>query len=373
MIIIIIVIIIIVIVIVIVIVIILRVCLLKMFDVFLALNARWRVELGKLALRGVPPRMVMLCALVVLAGLVDHHSPLDAVEFFAGKMAITLGLQYRDFNCYAVELLQDKGAGVQDIMTPQGFAFALSLVLRTVPGGMNWWGIVCSTWIWLCRSTTGRSETNVLGNWRKRRNVRVGNEMLARVIALMMVGCARGVLNILEQPDSSIMPLAPRFQQWIAAFAVFVTKVRLGFFGGASEKPVKLFSTDPCVREVPRNPPRSWAPKDGGLWKKYKNEDGETKLDGDTNLKPSQEYPLLFGWAVARMYARNRPRLVATANMQASNTADADAVEALYEALQLQRDCDQWEDANLEPVVELLCSMIDQRFPSPPLSIAIIV
>jgi len=53
--------------------------------------------------------------------------------------------------------------GAEDIMSDAGIIFALTLILRLNPAGLAWFGIVCSSWVWMCRWSTGRWR-DVLGN-----------------------------------------------------------------------------------------------------------------------------------------------------------------------------------------------------------------
>jgi hypothetical protein len=72
-----------------------------------------------------------------------------------------------------------------DIMSDGGYAFALSLILRMTPGGLVWFGIVCSTWVWMCRNSTGRGELWWHGN--QAACVQNGNAMVSRVCLLYRI------------------------------------------------------------------------------------------------------------------------------------------------------------------------------------------
>jgi len=74
-----------------------------------------------------------------------------------------------------------------------------------------WFGIVCSSWVWMSRSTTGRNGLNVLGNVTE--STMNGNRMVSRVVLLFMLASARGAACFLEQPVTSLMYLHERFQE----------------------------------------------------------------------------------------------------------------------------------------------------------------
>lgn len=69
-------------------------------------------------------------------------------------------------------------------------------------------GIVCSSWVWISRSTTGRSVSNVLGA----ANCKNANCMVSRVVLLFIIAAALGIVCFLEQPTTSMMHLHFRFQ-----------------------------------------------------------------------------------------------------------------------------------------------------------------
>lgn len=69
---------------------------------------------------------------------------------------------------------------------------------------------MCSSWVWMCRHTTGRSELNVMG--RGSATTLNANIMVSRVVLLFRLAVARGAAAIIEQPVSSLMYLHDRFQ-----------------------------------------------------------------------------------------------------------------------------------------------------------------
>lgn len=68
--------------------------------------------------------------------------------------------------------------------------------------------------------------------------------MAARVMILLLLGAAKGCWSIVEQPQSSIMELHPTFQRTLKMLRMFKLGVRLQDFGGATPKPLNLYSSN---------------------------------------------------------------------------------------------------------------------------------
>lgn len=121
---------------------------------------------------------------------------------------VTLALRALGLNIMSYEY--DDDCVNQDILSPSGFAFALALLLRARPGSVVWFAIVCSTWVWVSRYSTGRSAWNPLG--RRTKATVEANFMMARVLLLFRLSHALGHFTILEQPTSSILEDTGRFE-----------------------------------------------------------------------------------------------------------------------------------------------------------------
>ena len=101
-----------------------------------------------------------------------------------------------------------------DINSSAGLIFAIVLALRIEPGGLAWLVPLCSSWVWINRGTTGRSESFPLGRaWVH--CVQYGNKMMVRTVILLWILQSRGHCIGLEQPVSSLMEFVPRFQAMI--------------------------------------------------------------------------------------------------------------------------------------------------------------
>lgn len=169
---------------------------------------------------GIPPVGLQLVALCYLAGLVEGQATFDLVEFFAGQQSICRGFRARGLRAYAFE--RDLKPISDDIMSAAGLLHALSLVLRVRGGGVVWFGVVCSSWVWISRSSTQRSEVRPMG--RDSANNANANAMVSRVMLLLRIANARAIMTVLEQPTSSLMPSHPRFQQVLRDVRIFRTR-----------------------------------------------------------------------------------------------------------------------------------------------------
>ncbi len=73
-----------------------------------------------------------------------------------------------------------------NLLTVEGFANALSSCLRLQRGAVCWLGVPCSSFVFLSRGHTRRTQTNPLGNV-ARRDVASANAIAARVAFLLRV------------------------------------------------------------------------------------------------------------------------------------------------------------------------------------------
>ena len=120
-----------------------------------------------------------------------------SVELFAGEQAISKAVR----KMYPAASFDKRYGLNQDLATAAGFALALNLVLKILNHGMLWAAPVCSSWVWISRSRTGRSALNASGDL-KHLSVRIANRMVDFTVLLIVVAYARGVEVYLEQPCS---------------------------------------------------------------------------------------------------------------------------------------------------------------------------
>ena len=101
-----------------------------------------RTTLKLLHSKGIPIVALQLIALCYAGGLIPEEPWHDCVEYFAGAKAITHALRGRGLRAESFELKDD--ADLQDMLGTAGFINAVLLIMRMAPGGMAWFGIVCS-------------------------------------------------------------------------------------------------------------------------------------------------------------------------------------------------------------------------------------
>ena len=131
------------------------------------------------------------------------------VETFAGQRAIDKGMKLHGYKGKAV----DSTYGPEhDFMKPLGFFLTLIAVLGIHVGGVFWGAPVCSSWVYMSRSSTGRRSDNVLGD-EDNRKVAYANAMVSRLCFLLVLCIKRGVWWIIEQPLTSLMFEHPLFRR----------------------------------------------------------------------------------------------------------------------------------------------------------------
>ena len=132
-----------------------------------------------------------------------------------------------------------------------GFLVALLYALKFEKGGLEHWGTVCSSWVWMCRSVSRRTAWNPLGD-QSRDFVMAGNIMVSRMCLILLVSCVRNVMYILEQPASSLMIMHPRLVYIVDIFGGYTVNTYMGAFGAPTLKPTKLLSNQKWVAELKR-------------------------------------------------------------------------------------------------------------------------
>ena len=126
------------------------------------------------AARGVTPRqmrdmlrcglpMLLLNALVFLAA-VHPIAQRDVAcgEFFSGVGHVASA--FVEHNLKATEYDIARNPLFEDINSSEGFLSVLNMIRAIQPGGLGHWGTVCSSWVYLCRSSTSRTLSRPLGD-----------------------------------------------------------------------------------------------------------------------------------------------------------------------------------------------------------------
>ena len=148
----------------------------------------WHIRIHMLR-RGGAQEIAIRC-LAALSPQLPHAcvQDLDSVELFSGGAqkgeAVTKGFQLFRQCAYGVEIHKDRR--FHDFTNPECFAFALLVTERLRPGHFCMLAPVCSNWLWLVRSTSGRSHAFPLGN-EYDPTVAWSNMMVARVALLLAI------------------------------------------------------------------------------------------------------------------------------------------------------------------------------------------
>ena len=108
------------------------------------------LNINYMIMKKVPAVLLFAMWLLELSGF-DNTESIDAVEFFAGDRSVTKGLMGRKFIAVPFEL---RLSDCMNFMTAQGFALAIHMVRRLVQGGVCFLAPVCSSWVWVNRSST---------------------------------------------------------------------------------------------------------------------------------------------------------------------------------------------------------------------------
>jgi hypothetical protein len=176
------------------------------------------------------------------------------------------------------------------------------------------------------------------------------NVMVSRVLLLYWIANSKQCVTILEQPNSSLMYLHPRFQHLLGGLRIYRTLHWLGYFGAESPKPIHLYSNVQFVNVIDTFATRDVLPESEGVVSRVERSDGVIAVTGDRNLKSTQAYPRDFGVAVAAVYHRFRPEVVAVARVVHERCLARD-----FDESSIWFGCqDEWPDACLVPVFELL-------------------
>jgi len=81
-------------------------------------------------------------------------APLDMVEFFCGVAAHVRAFQRAGCTAVGCDVLRDHE--YMDILSPAGMVCGITLARSLHPLGVAWLAVVCSSWVFISNSSTGR-------------------------------------------------------------------------------------------------------------------------------------------------------------------------------------------------------------------------
>ena len=255
-----------------------------------------------------------LLPIILLLGLGDGPSKptRNFVEFFAGEQSITKGLRLVGYKGDPVDVRLNSS---HDLLTPCGFLVAITMIYSVCRGGLVWIAPPCSTWVWMSRSSTGRSDKShgPLGD-PDNENVQRQNVLVARMCYLLALCWARGVYFIIEQPSSSVMMKHPRLVKFFKRLGGAIEHIylELGSFCLDMKKGTTLSGWAPhlCNMAGAMTPLERFWLRDGGHQIQTHTravKEGKTRVYGGKDLKATQSYPMPFGCFHAAAYEQHVP------------------------------------------------------------------
>jgi hypothetical protein len=234
------------------------------------------------------------------------------VEFFAGEQSVTKGIRLVGYKGDPVDVRLNSN---HDLLTPCGFLVAITMIFSVCKGGLVWIAPPCSTWVWMSRSSTGRSDKShgTLGD-PDNLNVQRQNILVARMCYLLALCWARGVHFIIEQPASSVMMKHPRLVKFFKRLGDAIEHIylELGSFCLDMKKGTTLSGWAPHLSNMAgtMTPLERFWLRDGGHQVETHTrvvKEGKAKVYGGKDLKATQAYPMPFGCFHAAAYEQHVP------------------------------------------------------------------
>ena len=258
---------------------------------------------GRLVACGFPMIVMhIMAACVALRGFPEPS--LSAVEFFCGVANIHREFSAAGFPSIGIDVLFDRIH--HDLCSPQGFIYCLWVVMTMEPDALAWFATVCSTWVWISRSSTGRNIDRPLGrgDLSSDSSLELGNCMVARTAVLMVLAAARHSWWALEQPGGSLMEHHPamRHVRSLSFHFSFLgwscVRTSMAAFEADSAKPTVLYSCAPWILALVRKRPAGYIASNQDVAIKTTNTLGAVGVTGGSGLKRTQAYTPEFARAV---------------------------------------------------------------------------
>ena len=118
---------------------------------------------------------------------------------------------------------RNRGA-TQDLDTPEGWENARNLALRIKFGGVAWFAVECSTYVFTTFYRHNRKAGFHEEGDAAQPDVRAANRLARRVIWLAQLLWSRGVHLVFETPLKSIMPEVPIFAPFFRSIGLQSTR-----------------------------------------------------------------------------------------------------------------------------------------------------
>lgn len=311
----------------------------------------------RMVLCGFP--LIFMNALVLIQNFFpsSESTRTDVSELFSGVAYVAEAWTGAGLEASVYDILRHPV--MEDILSPEGFLTAMRNVKNIREGGVLHVATVCSTWVYICRATTGRSVSKPLGN-RREPLTEEANTMAARVALLLAFAACCLVWFIHEQPLSSLLPVT-KFFLWSKNVLrgtlqglwreVFTW---LGAYGHETWKPTQLLSNAPWsagLYKALTREQRFLLKPDTGV--RHLPADPTTlrrRIAGASGLKSSQAYPKDYGLEVHRQWSM-RDNLVPDAIDFDEIDSDEEVPWSEWQAV--RRACD-WKELKLHELTDVL-------------------
>ena len=214
---------------------------------------------------------------------------------------------------------------------------------------------VCSSWVWINRSSSGRSVDCPLGDV-SQRYVSDANCMVSRVVFLALLATCLNLRFLIEQPASSIMNHHPKFKHMMllaerGVLSINTTHTWFGMFGGTSPKPTRLWGTPTWVQSLHRtlDKSKSWEVVTADH---YIDQAGRKRVVGTKSLKSTQAYPPGYGEEVARLWEQDDH--MAVLDLEDGKVKPVCLATGRLALKSVPWDVEAWEDLNVDAVLVVL-------------------
>ena len=250
---------------------------------------------------GCPKVMVTL---VLLLGWCDFgvEGPYAFFEVFSGKGAATRVWHRAGYQCASFDFEYSKKG--MNFLGHAGFALSILTVMKLMPNGVVLLAPQCSSWVVASRGTSRRSFINPMG-FEGYKFVTDGNQMIARLVLLLMVVIAKCGIYVIENPAGTLLWQHERFQYFCNKMAwVYTISFWMAHFGSPTPKRTTVMSNSKFVGMLHMGPFSRSKCKKSSTTRQYRDRQGRKRFVGTSKLKASQVYPAGFGTRLLDVYKK---------------------------------------------------------------------
>ena len=224
------------------------------------------------------------------------------VEWFCGTGGLTTACSQVGLNVAWYDCVLDPIK--MNLLSNSDMGEAILLALSLVVGGTAWFGVPCSTFVFMSRGHTKRTRSKPKGNV-KRSDVTSANMIVERVSFLIKILAMRKVYWIMEQPMGSLLWYMPAIKRAKRHYKLKTLNWQrrflwLGHYGHSLLKPTELVGVFPGMESA--WPTRRPAKRDvTSAYSQRINSQGRRRVDGRPGLKATEHYPPAFCDATASL------------------------------------------------------------------------